>query len=93
MNTFFLLKQGISLSPSSDKASLAKAVKANKYIVLAQTEGYEYVDALLEQLDLIEDIVELRERGIFIFGDISEHHKALIAEQYPQFTFSFIKAE
>lgn len=93
MNTFFLIKQGVALSPSSDKATLAKAIKANKYIVLVQTQGFEYIDNLLEQIDLIEDIVEERQRGIFIFGDISEEHKILMTKIYPQFTFSFIKGE
>lgn len=93
MNMLLLLKKNASLSPYSDKKVLSDAIKKNKYIVLAQTEGYDYIDELIEQLDLIEEILEGRRRGIVIIGDIEEDHQIMLKNAYSQFNFCFISGK
>lgn len=91
--TLFLFKKEAITSPYTDKKTLQKAVKESKFLVLAQTEGYDYIDELTEQLDLIEDTIPGKRRGVAIFADLKEDHKNLLEKMYPQFEFLFIELE
>jgi hypothetical protein len=93
MNTMILANKDSITFLESEKETKVKRIQKNKYIVLVADEGYDYIDELVKQLELIEEAIEGRQRYIAIIGDLSQERRNLLRAIYKNFTFLFIEFE